>query len=225
MANRKQPGKKPRKENRRNANPSGHLIVSEGVKTEVNYFNGFKEEINRKFEGTVESYTIDIHGAGKETIRIIEEIEEIRRRSPNIYEHLWAVFDKDDFPAEHFDNAIHMAQKRGIRVAWSNECIELWFLLHFAYLDIPISREAYYTKLSGEFKKRGGPEKYEKADVNLYEFLKPYQNKAIANARKLRANSDPNVPSSKKNPCTMVDELAGQLIDILSRSDENKDLV
>ncbi|MEJ8306546.1 RloB family protein [Saccharibacillus sacchari] len=128
MANRIQTGKKPRKENKRNANPSGHLIVSEGVNTEVNYFNGFKEDINRKFEGTIASYTIDIHGADKESIR-----------------------------AENFDNAIKMAEARGIRVAWSNECIELWFLLHFSYLHTPISREAYYTKLSAELKKRGGP--------------------------------------------------------------------
>lgn len=216
MANRRQPGKKPRKENRRNAKPSGHLIVSEGVKTEVNYFNGFKEEINRKFEGTVASYTIDIHGAGKETIRIIEEIEEIRRRSPNLYEHLWAVFDKDDFPARDFDNAISMAESRGIRTAWSNECIELWFLLHFSYLDTAISRKAYATKLSAELNKRGGPNKYEKADPALYEFLRPYQHRAIANAKKLKANTDPYLPPSKRNPCTKVDELVCQLIDILN---------
>jgi len=222
MANRRQPGKKPRKENKRNVKPSGHLIVSEGVKTEVNYFNGFKEEINRKFEGTVASYTIDIHGAGKETIRIVEEIEEIRRRSPNIYEHLWAVFDKDDFPANHFDNAIKMAEARGIQVAWSNECIELWFLLHFSYLNTAISREAYYTKLSAELKKRGGPANYEKANPILYELLKPYQSKAIANAKKLRQNANPNLPPSKQNPCTTVDDLVCQLIEILNRPDETE---
>jgi len=222
MANRRQPGKKPRKENKRNAKPSGHLIVSEGVKTEVNYFNGFKEEINRKFEETVASYTIDIHGAGKETIRIIEEIEEIRRRSPNIYEHLWAVFDKDDFPADHFDNAINMAAAKGIKVAWSNECIELWFLLHFSYLNTAISREAYYTKLSAELKKRGGPDNYEKSDPILYELLKPYQSKAIANAKKLRQNTDRKLPPSKQNPCTTVDDLVCQLIEILNRPDETE---
>lgn len=222
MTNRKQPGKKPRKEGKRNVKPSGHLIVTEGIKTEVHYFNGFKEEINRKFEGTIESYTIEVKGAGKETIRIIEDIEDIRRRSPHLYAHTWAVFDKDSFPAKDFDNAITMAGTRGIDVAWSNECIELWFLLHFAYLDAAITRDAYYPKLSAELKKRGGPSKYEKADAGLYAFLKPYQPKAIENAQKLRANADLTAPPSRRKPCTTVDMLVVQLNAILKQPGENE---
>ncbi|MDO3408508.1 RloB family protein [Saccharibacillus sp. CPCC 101409] len=136
MANRRQPGKKPRKEGKRTAKPSGHLIVTEGIKT-----------------------------------------------------------------------------------AWSNECIELWFLLHFAYLDTSIPRDAYYAKLSAELRKRGGPDKYEKADSGLYEFLKPYQRKAIANAQRLKNSFAPSAAFSKRNPCTTVDELVMELIAILERED------
>ncbi|WP_304969408.1 RloB family protein, partial [Romboutsia ilealis] len=45
------------------------------------------------------------------------------------------MYDKDDFPLDNFDNTQYSAEKRKeirkYRVAWSNECIELWFVLHF----------------------------------------------------------------------------------------------
>ncbi|MFD1885549.1 RloB family protein [Paenibacillus wenxiniae] len=215
MAARREPGRKNRKEQIRKAKPSGHLIVTEGIKTETNYFNGFKNEINEKYQDTVQSYTIDIHGAGKETLRIIEEIEDYKRRSPHIFEHIWAVFDKDDFPPAHFDNAIHSAHKKGIKVAWSNECIELWFLLHFAYLDSNINRQQYYSRLDNVFKNMGIQEGYNKASERLYELLKPHQDKAIRHAQKLRKTHSEMSSFSKKAPCTNVDELVCELRGLL----------
>ncbi|WP_322905734.1 RloB family protein [Paenibacillus campi] len=157
-----------------------------------------------------------MHGAGKETLRIIEEIEDYKRRSPHVFEHVWAVFDKDDFPPDHFDNAIHSAHQKGIKVAWSNECIELWFLLHFAYLDANINRQQYYSRLDSVFKNMGVQEGYNKASARLYELLKPYQNKAIRYAQKLRETHSVTSSFSKKAPCTNVDELIGELRNLLN---------
>lgn len=41
------------------------------------------------------------------------------------------VFDKDDFPDEDFNNAIQKAKAQGIKVAYSNQAFEYWFILHF----------------------------------------------------------------------------------------------
>ncbi|WP_338327290.1 RloB domain-containing protein [Porphyromonas gingivalis] len=39
------------------------------------------------------------------------------------------------------------AKSYGFGCAWTNEAFGLWFLLHFQYLDVPISRDAYISKL------------------------------------------------------------------------------
>ncbi|WP_407918897.1 RloB domain-containing protein [Fusobacterium necrogenes] len=40
-----------------------------------------------------------------------------------------------------------------MNVTWSNEAIELWFLLHFEFISTGISREQYIGKLNFYFKK------------------------------------------------------------------------
>jgi hypothetical protein len=52
---------------------------------------------------------------------------------------VWVVFDKDDF-ADNYSNAISLAEAKGMRAAYSNECFELWLLLHFQDQSAPISR-------------------------------------------------------------------------------------
>lgn len=48
---------------------------------------------------------------------------------------VWLMYDKDDFPLDNFDNTQHSAEgkidSRQYKVAWSNESLELWFVLHF----------------------------------------------------------------------------------------------
>ena len=53
---------------------------------------------------------------------------------------IWCVYDKDSFPAKDFNGVEQRARKLSqenpdlrYHAAWSNECIEFWFLLHFAY--------------------------------------------------------------------------------------------
>jgi hypothetical protein len=61
------------------------------------------------------------------------------------------VFDKDDF--NDFNEAFQPASRIGFYVAWTNEASELWYLLHFVYLDAAISRAGYITKLENEIRK------------------------------------------------------------------------
>ncbi|MBE1554150.1 RloB family protein [Sporosarcina limicola] len=140
------PGKKKKRE-KRLPEPSSFLIATEGKSTEVNYFKGFKDEINARFKNSIQSYEIEIKGIGKETLRVIEDIEEYSRKLPILYENIWAVFDKDDFPQDDFDNAINKAGEMGMEVAWSNQCFELWYLLHFSYSQSALHRDDISEKL------------------------------------------------------------------------------
>lgn len=205
-----------KKREKRLPEPSSYLIASEGKRTEVFYFDGFKHEINERFKNSIQSYEIEIHGVGKETLRVIEEIVEYSRRLPILYENIWAVFDKDDFPKDDFDNAIHKAEELGINVAWSNECFELWYLLHFSYSQSALHRDVISEKLDVEFNKMGLG-KYDKTSADLYSILKPKVRTAIKNARKLEEQTEYTLPPSKRNPNTKVYLLAQELLEILER--------
>ncbi len=101
------------------------LIVCEGTKTEPNYFEAFAE----KQQGVI-VYDIEVKGLGRGTKDVVEKAIALKNR--NNYDRVWAVFDKDDFPAEDFNAAIVMGQNNGIEVAWNNEAFELWYLYHFS---------------------------------------------------------------------------------------------
>lgn len=60
---------------------------------------------------------------------------------------MWCVFDKDDFTDSQFNSSIDKAEKNGLKTAWSNESIELWFLLHFENIQSPIPRTEYIKKI------------------------------------------------------------------------------
>lgn len=212
---RHKPGKK-KKPEKRLPEPSSYLIASEGKCTEVYYFEGFKNEINQRYSDSIESYEIEIKGLGKETLRVIEDINEFSRKLPILYENVWAVFDKDDFPKDDFDNAISKADSLGIKVAWSNECFELWYLLHFSYVQSALHRDVISEKLNDEFKKLGISKGYDKTDSDIYSILKPKINIAMKNAEKLCSDTQESIPS-KMNPHTNVHLLVSGLLEILNR--------
>lgn len=71
-------------------------------------------------------------------IDLINWVVEWKNDPKNIDEkdgdQVWCVFDVDDFykkSKQKFNNAIENARKNGVRIAFFNECFELWILLHF----------------------------------------------------------------------------------------------
>jgi len=176
------------------------LIVCEGKKTEPNYFRSFR-------------VTNDVYGEGIETIRVVEEA--IRRNDTDgPFTQIWCVFDRDDFPPDNFDNAIHMVRSReqeGFRVAYSNEAFELWYLLHFEYLDSAVRRTHYIEKLDRLIGRQ-----YKKGDPEIYALLQHRGNEQLALrfARRLREQNGPNTPCSQRCPETTVDLLVQVLREV-----------
>ena len=169
------------------------LIICEGEKTEPNYFRSFR----------VPALVVDVEGTGENTTSLVRRADELRGRGD--YDQVWCVFDRDSFPAQNFNAALQMAAAKGIRVAYSNEAFELWYLLHFNYCDTALSRDQYGGKLRTLL---GRP--YLKNDSTMFEALYTRLDAALRNARHLRNSYDPHTPCDD-NPCTTVFELVEQL--------------
>ncbi len=193
-----------------------YLIVCEGEKTEPNYFESLKKDLPPGVLGLV---NIDVDGTGKNTLSMIEETEKLRQRYQKQYlrtiDSTWAVFDKDSFPLDNFDNAINKGGNSTpkINCAWTNEAFELWYLLHFNYVNTGVSRNQYKNKLEVAIRKAGKKEfKYKKNHVGMYDLLKECgdQERAIKYAQKLEAlHVDKRYATH--NPCTKVHHLIQEL--------------
>lgn len=176
------------------------LIVCGGEETEPNYFNSFK---------TYTSNVIHIQESNLCTVPLVNEA--IRYKNEGNYDTVWCVFDKDNFC--DFDQAINLAGKNKIKVAYSNMCFELWLLMHFntAPNGTPSQLESALNKQFRKNYKKG----YNKKDTDIYQLLKDNQSIAIAKAK---ANYNDrmiygNSPASQ-SPVTTVFKLVEELNDI-----------
>lgn len=206
--------RKPRRDRGRLISPEYHLIITEGTKTEPLYFEGLKKAVNQKYSGRIEIIGL---GAGANTLTILETAEKVQLRSSGKYRHIWIVYDKDDFPEDDFDNAYFRCQELSsssdtvtYHALWSNECIELWFLLHFEYLQSNLHRDFYYPKLT----KYLGT-KYKKNSSDMFEVLYPHLDEAIRNAKRLLQNYPEMAAPSQCAPGTSVYEIFEKLKDYL----------
>lgn len=191
---RKPPGRgyQPRRVNTREPSQS-FLLVCEGEKTEPAYFDGFR----------MPTVKIEIVGLGKDPIALIDRA--VDQRGKGEYDQVWCVFDRDDVPAERFNQALALARRTKIKVAYSNQAFELWYLLHFHYCDVAQIRRDYIDGLSREL---GRP--YQKNDHTLYQELLPRQEVAFQNARRLFKQYNPSNPAAD-DPSTTVHLLVQEL--------------
>jgi|WetSurMetagenome_2_1015567.scaffolds.fasta_scaffold161785_2 hypothetical protein len=168
------------------------LILSSGERTELNYFNEFPLDRDR-----VTPRTESINASPGDLVR---EAEVFRRRTGHTRprDQVWCVFDRDEFTAEEYNEAVQGAAGRGLRVAYSNEAFELWYLLHFDYVDAAISRADLCEKLSVRLGRL-----YRKNGATMYVDLRDRQARAIANAERLLAQYDGRNPAAE-NPSTTV---------------------
>jgi len=169
------------------------LIVCEGEKTEPNYFRNFR----------VSKVVIDIKGVGKNPSNLVKAIKTLRDEED--YDQVWCVFDRDSWSVNDFNSAILQTQQENFKVAYSNEAFELWYLLHFEFVNTGIPRKDYEEKLT----KRLGY-KYQKNSDSMYDDLIDKQNTAIKNAENLLKQYDPHNPA-KDNPSTTVHLLVKEL--------------
>jgi hypothetical protein len=162
-----------------------YYIFCEGERTEPYYFQGFKRyiEANPIYRNMV---MIEIEPCGADTMRVIHKAEQYVAQHKIDRGQIWCVYDKDSFPAADFNGVAQRAEKLNqnsqtlqYHVAWSNECIEFWFLLHFEYYISNNHRSEYIAFLNDKFKKLGLG-KYQKNLENIFEILMENGNPKLA---------------------------------------------
>jgi uncharacterized Fe-S cluster protein YjdI len=179
------------------------LIVCEGEKTEPNYFKSFPVLTNT---------VVDIHGLGnKVTVSLVKKAIELRDNNKYEYDQVWCVFDGDSNPDQQFNQALKLAAQKNIKVAYSVEAFEIWYILHYQYQDTAMSRDAYINVLDKQLKKEGYSE-YQKNREDMYKILKNCQSAAIKNAKRLfKTYQEPYIQPCDANPCTTIYELVEEL--------------
>lgn len=184
------------------------LIVTEGVRTEPIYFNYIKKMLPKYLIDTVE-----VSGAGDNTVNVVKiAIEERNKRLADKlkpkFDEVWAVYDKDDFPHRRFNDAEKIAIANSIESGHTNQAFELWYVLHFQFLDTKIDRNAYFDILSGILKN-----KYKKNDENTVAqiFRRGDVATAIRHANTLEKMHKGKTPA-KSWPVTRVHHLVQKLL-------------
>ena len=114
------------------------LIVCEGQTEEI-YFRSFP----------VLTATVNAKETGRTKLALVKKAKELAKE--NNYDEIWCVFDMDINYADKenqrndFNSAIKQCEEtKKFKVAYSNDCFELWFYLHFDYIDQQNHRKFYY---------------------------------------------------------------------------------
>ena len=194
-----------------------YYIFCEGEQTEPQYFSSFKQliEDNPIYKDMV---LIEIEPCAAETLRVIGMAERYVKKNNIQKGQIWCVYDKDSFPAEHFNGVVervNILNKNNAQLqyhaAWSNECIEFWFMLHFAYYTANNHRTGYINFLNNKFQELG-LEKYQKNMPNLFEILMEKGNPklAIRYAKRIINEGQGKTPAEIA-PGTKVYELVEEL--------------
>jgi len=160
------------------------LIICEGEKTEPNYF--------RSFRLTSSQVEDEIFGIGDNTVSLVEKTIKYKEEAARYgikFDQIWCVFDKHK-----------------IKIAYSNECFELWYLLHFHYTQNAMNRPEYIKRLSELL---GKP--YTKNSMEMYDLILSKQNDGIRNAEKLMSQYLPIHTASLRRPSTTVHFLVNEL--------------
>lgn len=187
-----------------------HLVVSEGKETEPRYFEGVRAALGAANGRKV---AIVVKGTGKHTLDLLDFAVEHCRYAPETFDHVWLVFDKDDFPAVDFDAMERKCAElsdgsRTFHALWSNPCFELWPLLHLRYTTAPMMAAECQRALAQAMSKDLGVE-YRKNLGGLFGMVDGKRAEALHRVQRLEAHHGElgNAKPSAQNPATKVGEI------------------
>jgi predicted phosphoribosyltransferase len=183
-----------RKRERQRAQCDRVLIVSEGSKTEPNYF----EEIRVDKRLPTANIAVSPSEFGTEPIQVVKYARELfengneyKAIEPRAFERVYSVFDRDDHRtyfdalklAESLDGKLRNDAKQPVvfKAIASVPSFELWLLLHHEDIQAPIHRDEVMQRLKGRI-----PE-YEKGAVGIYAITRGDLTTAIQRAERLAA--------------------------------------
>lgn len=181
------------------------LIITEG-KTEAQYFDHFRSTTGPR---------IMSEDGSDSKIRLVEatialQAKLINDKSYNSeIDETWVVFDRDIDKAkpndkETFNEALALAQRNDINVAYSNDSFELWFLLHFQVVSGDMHRDIICEKLKAHLGS------YEHGE-DIFEQIETMYPDALRRAQQMLRATE-NTPPVDANPSTTVHLLTEKLL-------------
>ena len=192
-----------------------YFIVTDTVETEKNYLIGLRQSLPEELQGR-----LVIKVLTTKTEDLISACEEADI-DPQYRQRLIA-FDRDR--VVNFDKIVEDATSKGIRVGWSNPCIEIWFSAYFGKMPAVQESVACWKGFAEQFEKKTG-HNYSKSDHQIYAILNKYGKEAdaikCAECRyQNHLRSGTSMPS-KMCPCTTVHWLVDEIRKKAVHQDKN----
>lgn len=189
------------------------LILCEGVVTEPLYFKSIAAS-------NIEAEAL---GFGASKCALVQMAEQYCQRNQvdKSRTEVWVVFDFDvkydqiENQKEDFNQAIQQARLLSFKVAYSNDCFELWLVLHTKLLEAQQTRFQYYDYLSKHLEVD-----YEETGKKRETWLKylptinshPEMDKALAMQNAIRLfETQSHLAYCDQNPVTTIFQLAHEL--------------
>ena len=201
------------------------LIACEDENTEPYYFEKYKQQ----FEEIWPKETLFLRpvGTGRNSLGVVKraiEEREILASEANrtTIDQTWAVFDKDDLDKtegnrRNFIEAFELGESENVKIAYSNECFELWLLLHLEDVDKEnaIPRTEIYSRLAAALKSVCGDDfEYDHGDSRVVGLVLEYGDRdaAVRRAEELCSfHSKAEHEPIDSNPNTLVHDLVKEL--------------
>jgi hypothetical protein len=222
MARRKNPDSKKEKDKKNFSREKGDksirksiIIACEDSFSAPTYFKQIIEKLKNDKITTPYSYVFAKHQHTNPT-GVLKDL--LNTENYTQFDYKWIVIDRDKellkgsgHGVDDFNKAISEAKKQNVKVAYSNDCFELWYLLHFNYIDTALSRKDLVDKTIEELKKSNSDfEKLNEKSIKneemakkIFKELLPKQDDAIKNSKTLLSKYNPVNPSSN-NPSTTI---------------------
>ena len=182
------------------------IIVCEGKKTEPIYFENFNVR-NKNLKIAVVT-----GAAGKSYTELVQAAVRAKEKYTDGVEaewQLWCVSDVDNATEKQLADYKAAVTKEGFKIALSNPCFELWYLLHYSYTTGAL---ASYAEVVKKLPKELQP--YQKNE-NIYPKLFDNEATAITYAEKLQKHHESqgvtDLLKPGVNPYTNVFELVSVL--------------
>lgn len=197
-------------------------ILTEGH-TEQAYFSRISEILGDEDEWKY-SVTVDVReivdGSKTDPVNMVKEA----KKSQKSYDEVWVIFDKDRDRDHQNLQAIELASKSKIKVAFSSISFEEWVLLHFeksttAFVRSDCESRGQICTCNGTicastYIKRNHYPTYVKGKAKLYDDLSAKRDVALEYAAWLKYHHSPISNFHLLNPYTDIDNLVAQLFEL-----------
>lgn len=181
------------------------LIISEGKKTEPNYFNAIK----RQFRLTSVDIADTKKNTGKELLQIAIDLRAKAKRERNPYDEIWIVLDRDGY-TKHPEVFDRVNSYPDIKIGFSSPCFEYWLLLHFEFTSAPFNDcDTTIKKLETYLPDYQKNKEYSKIFVERISI-------AVLNSKKIKKHQEEtsDVKIWEYNPYTNLYELVEELMNL-----------